>query len=221
MKNLWVVNDPLVRSLASRKTKNKALDASNAPVSVDKINPERVGKVLDSWNDEIKMKGPPSDRKRYPGMYASKGRLAATLSSKAPKVRHMLPMMPQTRGPYVSRTVPTGKADTLVATAAIVNTRFRLFLVSLVKRWRSLCVPQLLAVTDFLVLRELVARTQIAIDPFPDQDRFQCRKSEHNSCCEETIDDRNNYLAYSISLAFSRIVNRQGKLASYRFVVYY
>jgi hypothetical protein len=133
MKNLWVVNDPLLRSLASRKTKNKALDASNAPVSIDRINPDRVGNVLDSWNDEIKMKGPPSDRKRYPGIYASKGRLAAKLSSKAPKMRHMLPMIPQTRGPYLSRIVPTGKADTLVATAAIVNMRFRLFRVSWIK----------------------------------------------------------------------------------------
>jgi hypothetical protein len=100
---------------------------------MDRINPDRVGNVLDSWNDEIKMKGPPSDRKRYPGIYASKGRLAAKLSSKAPKMRHMLPMIPQTRGPYLSRIVPTGKADTLVATAAIVNMRFRLFRVSWIK----------------------------------------------------------------------------------------
>jgi hypothetical protein len=34
--------------------------------------------------------------------------------------------MPHTRGPYASRMVPTGRAETLVTTAAIVNIKFNL-----------------------------------------------------------------------------------------------
>lgn len=64
MKNFLEVNEPCVRWLARRNNRNTALEASNAPVSVDRISPEWVGKVLDRWNDEIKMKGPPRDKKR-------------------------------------------------------------------------------------------------------------------------------------------------------------
>lgn len=109
-----------------RKTRKRALEASKAPVSMDSIRPERVGKVLDKWKDEMKTNGPPSARRRYPGIYPSKGRCAANPNRRAPAARKILPMILLIRGPKVSSIVPTGRAQTFVATAAIVNMRFRL-----------------------------------------------------------------------------------------------
>lgn len=113
-------------SLTKRKIKNSALEASNAPVSMDRIDPERVGNVFERWKDEMNMNGPPKDKKRYPGMYPSKPMLLESPKSIAPRERKPLPIIPHTRGPYVSRIVPIGRADTLVATAAMVNIRLRL-----------------------------------------------------------------------------------------------
>jgi hypothetical protein len=45
-----------------------ALDVSNAPVKSARISPEYCGNVLLSWNDEMKMNGPPSAMKKYPGI---------------------------------------------------------------------------------------------------------------------------------------------------------
>lgn len=109
-----------------RKIRKTALDASKAPVKDESISPERAGKVFDRWNDEMKMKGPPRAKKRYPAIYPSNGRWFASARRSAPTKRKILPIIPHTRGPYVSRIVPTGRADTFVATAAIVNIRLRL-----------------------------------------------------------------------------------------------
>jgi hypothetical protein len=43
------------------------------------------------------------------------------LSNTFPTRSGLLPVIPQTRGPYASRIVPTGRAETLVTTAAMVN----------------------------------------------------------------------------------------------------
>ena len=45
-----------------------------------------------------------------------------------PRAINMLPTMPQTLGPYLSKIVPTGKAQTFVATAAVVNIKLSLTL---------------------------------------------------------------------------------------------
>lgn len=34
-------------------------EESNAPVSIDRINPELFGKVFESWKEDMKMNGPP------------------------------------------------------------------------------------------------------------------------------------------------------------------
>jgi hypothetical protein len=47
-----------------RNPKRTALLVSKAPVKRARIKPECFGKVLLSWNDGMKMKGPPSARKR-------------------------------------------------------------------------------------------------------------------------------------------------------------
>jgi hypothetical protein len=117
---------PFVCSFRRRKMRKSALDASNAPVNIDRISPDRFGKVLDSWKDEMNTKGPPRARSRYPGIYPSNGNCLAMANRAAPMARQQLPMMPLTRGPYASRMVPTGSADTLVTTAAIVNIKFSL-----------------------------------------------------------------------------------------------
>lgn len=57
-----------VRSLSRRKIRKTALDASKAPVNMDRIRPERRGNVFDSWKDEMNMNGPPRDSSRYPGI---------------------------------------------------------------------------------------------------------------------------------------------------------
>jgi hypothetical protein len=72
------------------------------------------------------MKGPPRAMKRYPGMYASTGNSAANANNRDPIAIEMAPSIPQTRGPYRSRIVPQGNATTLVDTAEIVNMRFNL-----------------------------------------------------------------------------------------------
>lgn len=72
------------------------------------------------------MNGPPRDNSRYPGMYPSNERLLANANRVAPAARQKLPIIPATRGPYVSKIVPMGKAETLVATAAMVNIKFSL-----------------------------------------------------------------------------------------------
>lgn len=64
-------------------------------------------------------------------MYPSNGSLLAVPKSTAPRARQILPMTPLTRGPYASRMVPTGRAETLVTTAAIVNIKFSLLRVSM------------------------------------------------------------------------------------------
>lgn len=125
-KNVRVEMRPFVVSLRSRKIRKSALDASNAPVSIERISPDRLGNVFDSWKEEMKTNGPPRERRRYPGMYPSKGNCFAMANRVAPVARQMLPMMPHTRGPYASRMVPTGRAETLVTTAAIVNIKFNL-----------------------------------------------------------------------------------------------
>lgn len=45
-----------------------AEDESKAPVSRARIKPECCGKVFDSWKEDMKTKGPPRARKKYPGM---------------------------------------------------------------------------------------------------------------------------------------------------------
>ena len=79
-----------------RKT---ALEVSKAPVSRARMRPEYCGNVLLSWKDEMKVKGPPRAKNRYPGIYASKGSSAAKAKSKAPTVMDIAPVIPQTRGP--------------------------------------------------------------------------------------------------------------------------
>ena len=103
-----------------------ALDESKAPVSKARMRPEFCGKVFESWKEEMNTKGPPRARKRYPGIYASKGSCVAKAIRREPTVRSILPMMPLIRGPYLSRTVPTGRAQTFVATAAVVNMKLSL-----------------------------------------------------------------------------------------------
>lgn len=106
--------------------RNRALEESKAPVSRARIEPEYWGKVLLSWKDGMNTNGPPRARKRYPGMYASKGILWAKANSSDPMLREIAPMMLLTRGPKRSSMVPTGRAATFVDTAAIVNMRFSL-----------------------------------------------------------------------------------------------
>jgi hypothetical protein len=55
-------------SLNRRKTGKKSLDVSNAPVNIDRISPDLLGNVFDSWKEEMKTNGPPRERSRYPGM---------------------------------------------------------------------------------------------------------------------------------------------------------
>jgi hypothetical protein len=106
---------------------------------MDRIRPDRAGNVFDRWNDVMNTKGPPRARRRYPGIYPSNGSLCAVAKSSAPIARQKLPMMPLTRGPYASRMVPTGRAETLVTTAAIVNIRFNLSILEEipVPRWEG------------------------------------------------------------------------------------
>lgn len=125
-KKVRVEMRPFVDSFNRRKIRKSALDASKAPVNIDRISPDRLGKVFDSWKDEMKTNGPPRERRRYPGMYPSKGSCLAMAKMAAPRARKILPMMPLTRGPYASRMVPTGRAETLVTTAAMVNIKFSL-----------------------------------------------------------------------------------------------
>ena len=114
-----------------------ALDESKAPVSNARMRPECCGNVLESWNDGMKTKGPPRARKRYPGIYASNGSWVANAKRMAPMASRMLPMIPLTRGPYLSRIVPTGRATTFVATAAVVNMKLSLDEYSA----QPLCIP--------------------------------------------------------------------------------
>lgn len=44
--------------------RNRALDASKAPVSMARMKPELRGNALDSWKDEMYVKGPPRARHR-------------------------------------------------------------------------------------------------------------------------------------------------------------
>ena len=46
-KNRCVEKDPLVFSLTNRKTRNNALDASNAPVMIERIKLERAGNAFE------------------------------------------------------------------------------------------------------------------------------------------------------------------------------
>lgn len=102
-----------------------ALDESNAPVRSARMRPECLGKVLESWKEEMNTNGPPSARKRYPGIYPSKGNCHANAKKSAPIANKKLPRIPQTRGPKLSKMAPIGRAATLVPTAAIVNIRLR------------------------------------------------------------------------------------------------
>lgn len=47
-----------------RKSKNRALDESKAPVSIAKIRPECAGNVLDSWNADMNTNGPPMAKRK-------------------------------------------------------------------------------------------------------------------------------------------------------------
>lgn len=73
-KNRCTEKDPLVFSLSNRKNRNNALDASNAPVIIERIKLERAGNAFERWNDEMYMNGPPRARKKYPVVYASNAR---------------------------------------------------------------------------------------------------------------------------------------------------
>lgn len=142
---------------------------------MDRIRPDRCGKVFDNWKEEMKTKGPPRARNRYPGMYPSKGSSLEKAKRRAPMAMHTLPIIPLTRGPYVSRIVPTGRAQTLVATAAMVNIRFNLGfkLVSLIAATHVLTeqrhIPDLLSIARG-ILGILARGTLVPIDSLLDQD---------------------------------------------------
>lgn len=55
---------PWVCSFNSLKSRNRALEASKAPVSIERIRPDRVGNVFDKWKDGMNTNGPPSARNK-------------------------------------------------------------------------------------------------------------------------------------------------------------
>lgn len=63
-KKLLIDTRPFVYSLNSLKSRNRALEASKAPVSIDRIRPDRVGKVFDRWKDGMNTNGPPNARNK-------------------------------------------------------------------------------------------------------------------------------------------------------------
>lgn len=148
----------------------------------------------------MKTKGPPRARKRYPGMYASKGSCIAKAMRRAPMVRSMLPMMPLTRGPYLSRIVPTGRAQTLVATAAVVN--MKLSLARFHHQQSSQASPNrkslpyllFVACPSYCSIHELLFLTELTVYPLLNQDRLYRCISKYDPRCEEAIDNSDSDL---------------------------
>lgn len=101
-----------------RYIRKMALEESKAPVNNARMSPECFGKAFDSWKLLMNTKGPPRARKRYPGVYPSKGKSQAKAKNRHPRVSQKLPITPQTRGPKLSRIAPIGRAATFVPTAA-------------------------------------------------------------------------------------------------------
>jgi hypothetical protein len=109
-------------------------------------------------------------------------------------------MMPQTRGPYLSRMVPTGRAATLVETAAIVNIRFSL--PTALAQYNGLGVyePYLLPIARYCPILQFSFCTLILIDPFPDEDRFDSGVAKDNSSSKEAVYNRDGYLNCIVSV---------------------
>lgn len=99
-------------------------------------------------------------------------------------------MTPQTRGPYLSRTVPTGRAQTLVATAAVVNMRFNLP-ISENARNRD---RDLVNIPYFLLITRLCCAgpdlwTVLPVHTLCKQDRLERSIAEDDTGGEKTVND--------------------------------
>ena len=114
--------------------------------------------------------------------------------------RQMLPMMPQTRGPYLSRMVPTGRAATLVETAAIVNIKFSLSTALAQYNGLGVYEPYLLPIARYCPILQFSFCTLILIDPFPDEDRFDSGVAKDNSSSKEAVYNRDGYLNCIVSV---------------------
>lgn len=121
----------------------------------------------------------------------------------------MLPMTPQTLGPYLSSTVPTGRAQTLVATAAVVNMRFNLTISENIRNFNEALVD----VPYFLLITCLCCAgpnlwTVLAVHTLCKQYRLKSSIAEDDTGGEETVDDSCGDLHCSCGQSVSPLENR-------------
>lgn len=151
------------------------------------------------------------ERRKYPHIYPSYCKRCAYAIERLPIARRRHPVILVARGPNASRIAPTGRAETLAATAAMVNMRFNLHVVNIVGigiLMDFIVVPDLLPVANGNITINLILRTILSIYSFSNHDRFKRCISKHDAGGYNEINSCNTYLGYILKI---QLVHRSPK----------
>lgn len=173
-----------------------AEEASKAPVSKERTRPERRGKALARWKEDMKMKGPPSARSRYAGGYAGLHQFHSQIGIEKRTVQHKPDSLSKHKAKASQAKQHAANEPRDPGTKAVEDSpdQQSTHVRSHGGEGEHEVQAQLLLIADANLIVQLLERTVLAVDTLGDQHRLEGGEAKDDAGRQQAVDNSGDHL---------------------------